>query len=89
MSLKQYINEVYDREDISRKEKDNLALDRVYQEKPDVFIIYGDDAAVFQWSVQVEGTEFWVNSFSTREEAIEFCEEERFNVTGIHGDGKQ
>jgi len=48
-----------------------------YIRNPDtrVFINYNDEAGIWQYSVQVSGTAFWLNSFETEPKALEYIEE--------------
>jgi len=48
-----------------------------YIRNPDtrVFINYNDEAGIWQYSVQVSGTAFWLNSFETKPKALEYIEE--------------
>ena len=38
-----------------------------------VYIDHNDEIGEWLWSVVVTGTDFWLESFDTREEAIEWC----------------
>lgn len=48
-----------------------------YQEllrnKPDVMIIHRNDAGPWYWSIQIQGSEEWIDSFDTLPEAEGFC----------------
>lgn len=56
-------------------------IDVAIQEKTPVEIYYNDEAGRFQYSVQIVGTDFWLEAFVTEEEAIEFCREEGLPLT--------
>ena len=48
--------------------------------KAPVIIVYNNEAGDWQWSVCVEGTNFWLNSFETLEEAERYCNKHGLNV---------
>lgn len=44
------------------------------QEKPDIRISHNNETGQLLWSVEVDGTSFWLDSFATKDEAMRFCE---------------
>lgn len=61
-------------------------VDKVLKSKPDVDIYYNNEAGQWLWSVQVYNDDFWLDSFDTREEAIEFCKKHELKVITIKGE---
>lgn len=43
------------------------------KEKKSVTIYYNNENGKWIWSVQVDGTDFWLNSFSTPDRAVRYC----------------
>jgi hypothetical protein len=58
---------------------------RNYIDNPNtyVWINYNDEAGLWQYSVQVEGTDFWLNSFATEIEAKQYIQDNNLKMMQI------
>lgn len=48
-------------------------IQRALVERVECLIYYTDETGQWLWAVQIKGTDFWLNSFNTRQEAEEYC----------------
>lgn len=58
-------------------------IDVALEEKSEVRITYNDEAGKFLWSVVIEGTDFWINSFDSEADAVSYCEEKELRILSI------
>lgn len=56
------------------------------ENKSPVEIYYNDDIGKWLWSVQVVGTELWLDSFKEKCEAINFCKENGLKIKRIYSE---
>lgn len=54
---------------------DKIAKDYISNPDTRVFINYNNDMGNYQHSIQVQGTDFWLTSFDTEQEALQYIEE--------------
>lgn len=71
---------------ISMLEKENDEYFEVKEKvsrKVDVYLELNDDAGLMQWHV-VDNTDpgFWIDSFDTKKEAVDFCLENELKIVG-------
>lgn len=55
-------------------------LEKIMKEKPQVSVYYNNEAGEWWWSVEVVGTEYWIDSFDSEKEAKEFCLEKGLKI---------
>ena len=53
--------------------KDAIAFAAI--ENLNVWLNYNNETGDWQWSIQVADTDFWLDSFDTKEQAEKLCEE--------------
>jgi hypothetical protein len=73
--VKEFIEEVYANLKLCTEEKELVVVNKALEVKPNVLISHNNEAGYFQWSVMIEGTDFWIDSFGSKAESIDFCEE--------------
>ncbi|MNL78015.1 hypothetical protein D3C87_2043120 [compost metagenome] len=61
-------------------------VQKVLKDKPDVDIYYNNESGQWLWSVQVCNDDFWLDSFDTCEEAVDFCQKHELKVITIKGE---
>lgn len=55
---------------------DEMAMWKNYiKQKSPVVVYQNDENGSIVWAVRVHGTDFWLNAFEHKEEAMRFCEE--------------
>jgi hypothetical protein len=68
---------------IERREHDFVIIDRAVALKVPVNIRYNNETGKFRWAVEIVGTDFWIDAFETKDEAIEYCKEDGLPVVEI------
>jgi hypothetical protein len=68
---------------IARREHDFNIIDKAIEFKVPVDIRYNNDTGLFKWAVEIQGTEFWIDAFETKQDAVEYCEEDGLPVMNI------
>lgn len=57
-----------------------LAMDHISKPWFSVEIIHSNETGEFVWAVQVAGTEFRLDSFKTKKQAVKFCKDMKWRV---------
>lgn len=64
--------------------KDEIQIKKYLADHVNVNIIHNDDIGEWLWSVEVVNSdEFWLDSFKTKEEAVEYCEKHELKIVEI------
>lgn len=64
-----------------RKALELHIIEVALEQKTPVEIYHNDESGEFKWAVQLINTDFWVDCFLTKDEAINFCEDEDLSFT--------
>jgi len=77
--------ELYDRSGEVQKihELESEIIDLALTQKHPVIIRYNDETGEYNWAVEIQGTDFWIDAFENKADAIEFCEEEGLPVVNV------
>lgn len=60
-------------------------LEKIMKEKPQVAVYYNNEAGEWWWSVEIVGTDYWIDSFESEEDANIFCLENELKIVKEKG----